>query len=71
MLVAELQKLTEVSITKAREALAASNNVNGVSATLKWLQTDLAISGAAHAGVLSAHPSSLVLGQESLGQESL
>jgi elongation factor Ts len=43
-LVAELRKLTEVSITKAREALAASNN--DVSAALEWLQNDLAISGA-------------------------
>lgn len=43
-LVAELRKLTEVSITKAREALAASNN--DVSAALQWLQTDLAVSGA-------------------------
>jgi len=33
-----------VSITKAREALAASNN--DVSAALKWLQNDLAVSGA-------------------------
>lgn len=43
-LVAELRKLTEVSITKAREALAASNN--DVSAALAWLQNDLAVSGA-------------------------
>jgi elongation factor Ts len=43
-LVAELRKLTEVSITKAREALAASNN--DVSAALKWLQNDLVVSGA-------------------------
>jgi elongation factor Ts len=43
-LVAELRKLTEVSITKAREALAASNN--DVSAALQWLQNDLAVSGA-------------------------
>jgi len=43
-LIAELRKLTEVSITKAREALAASNN--DVSAALKWLQNDLAVSGA-------------------------
>jgi elongation factor Ts len=43
-LVAELRKLTEVSITKAREALAASNN--DVSAALEWLQNDLAVSGA-------------------------
>ncbi len=43
-LVAELRKLTGVSITKAREALAASNN--DVSAALKWLQSDLAVSGA-------------------------
>ena len=43
-LVAELRKLTEVSITKAREALAASNN--DVSAALEWLKKDLATSGA-------------------------
>jgi elongation factor Ts len=43
-LVADLRKLTEVSITKAREALAESNN--DVSAALKWLQNDLAASGA-------------------------
>ena len=43
-LVAELRKLTEVPITKAREALAASNN--DVSAALQWLQNDLAVSGA-------------------------
>jgi elongation factor Ts len=43
-LVAELRKLTEVSITKAREALAASNN--DVSAALQWLQNDLSVSGA-------------------------
>src|SRR5258708_1450977 len=43
-LVAELRKLTEVSITKAREALAESNN--DVSAALKWLQNDLTVSGA-------------------------
>ena len=43
-LVAELRKLTEVSITKAREALTASNN--DVSAALAWLQNDLAVSGA-------------------------
>ncbi|KAF8481692.1 hypothetical protein DFH94DRAFT_666180 [Russula ochroleuca] len=44
MLIAELRKLTEVSITKAREALAASNN--DVSAAINWLQNDLAVSGA-------------------------
>ena len=43
-LVAELRELTEVSITKAREALAASNN--DVSAALQWLQNDLTVSGA-------------------------
>ena len=43
-LVAELRKLTEVSITKAREALAASNN--DVSAALRWVQNDLTVSGA-------------------------
>lgn len=43
-LVAELRKLTEVSINKAREALSASNN--DVQAALQWLQNDLAVSGA-------------------------
>jgi elongation factor Ts len=43
-LVAELRKLTEVSITKAREALSASNN--DVVSALAWLQKDLITSGA-------------------------
>jgi elongation factor Ts len=43
-LVAELRKLTEVSITKAREALSASNN--DVKTALEWLKTDLVTSGA-------------------------
>ncbi|KZT43720.1 hypothetical protein SISSUDRAFT_1039589 [Sistotremastrum suecicum HHB10207 ss-3] len=43
-LVAELRKLTETSISKAREALSATNN--DVSAALSWLQNDLAESGA-------------------------
>ncbi|KAI9449844.1 hypothetical protein F5148DRAFT_619884 [Russula earlei] len=43
-LVAELRKLTEVSITKAREALAASNN--DPPAALEWLKNDLVASGA-------------------------
>ncbi|KAI0275199.1 hypothetical protein BC834DRAFT_840093 [Gloeopeniophorella convolvens] len=38
-LVAELRKRTEVSITKAREALTATNN--DVSAALEWLQHDI------------------------------
>ncbi|KAF7307158.1 Elongation factor Ts, mitochondrial [Mycena indigotica] len=46
-LVAELRKLTEVSIVKAREALEASNN--DVNAALKWLDKDLAASGAKRA----------------------
>ncbi|KAF8492742.1 elongation factor TS-domain-containing protein [Russula emetica] len=50
-LVAELRKLTEVSITKAREALAASNN--DVSAALKWLQNDIAVSGAKKAAKIA------------------
>lgn len=50
-LVAELRKLTEVSITKAREALAASNN--DVSSALKWLQNDLAVSGAKKAAKIA------------------
>lgn len=43
-LVAELRKLTEVSISKAREALAATNN--DVDAALEWLEKDLITTGA-------------------------
>jgi len=43
-LIGELRKLTEVSITKAREALAASNN--DVNHALEWLEQDLVTSGA-------------------------
>ena len=43
-LVAELRKLTQVSITKARDALAANNN--DLDLALQWLQKNLAISGA-------------------------
>ncbi|KAH7910930.1 elongation factor TS-domain-containing protein [Hygrophoropsis aurantiaca] len=46
-LVAQLRKLTDVSITKAREALIASNN--DVNAALQWLEKDLAVSGARQA----------------------
>ncbi|KAK7063954.1 elongation factor Ts, mitochondrial [Favolaschia claudopus] len=42
--VAELRKLTEVSIVKAREALGASNN--NVNDALEWLKQDLVASGA-------------------------
>ncbi|THG94581.1 hypothetical protein EW026_g6924 [Hermanssonia centrifuga] len=49
-LVAELRKLTEVSLSKAREALVASNN--DVDAALKWLQEDLEVSGAKKAAKL-------------------
>ncbi|KAG5647737.1 hypothetical protein DXG03_008460 [Asterophora parasitica] len=43
-LIGELRKLTEVSITKAREALSSSNN--DVKAALQWLENDLVTSGA-------------------------
>ncbi|KAF8738656.1 hypothetical protein AX14_010754 [Amanita brunnescens Koide BX004] len=43
-LVAELRKLTEVSISKAREALGATNN--DLDAALEWLQKDLVTTGA-------------------------
>lgn len=43
-LIGELRKLTEVSISKAREALGASNN--DVNLALEWLQKDLITSGA-------------------------
>lgn len=49
-LVAELRKITEVSITKAREALAATND--DVQAAYKWLQEDLVASGAKKAAKL-------------------
>ena len=43
-LVAELRKRTEVSLTKAKEALTATNN--DVEAALVWLEKDLIASGA-------------------------
>ncbi|KAI5122372.1 hypothetical protein M0805_004129 [Coniferiporia weirii] len=43
-LVAELRKRTEISISKAREALIATNN--DFDAALDWVQKDLAVSGA-------------------------
>ncbi|KAG5637657.1 hypothetical protein H0H81_003734 [Sphagnurus paluster] len=43
-LIGQLRKLTEVSMTKAREALSASNN--DVTLALEWLQKDLITSGA-------------------------
>ncbi|KLO07097.1 hypothetical protein SCHPADRAFT_1001907 [Schizopora paradoxa] len=43
-LLGELRKLTETSISKAREALVATNN--DLDAALKWLEEDLAVSGA-------------------------
>lgn len=41
---AELRKLTEVPLSKAKEALIASNN--DLDAAVEWVQKDLAISGA-------------------------
>lgn len=49
-LIAELRKITEVSISKAREALTASNN--DVQAAFQWLQDDLVASGAKKAAKL-------------------
>ncbi|EIN13921.1 hypothetical protein PUNSTDRAFT_79835 [Punctularia strigosozonata HHB-11173 SS5] len=43
-LIAELRKLTEVSLTKAREALVATNN--DLDKALDWLHKELAVSGA-------------------------
>lgn len=43
-LVAELRKRTDVSLSKARDALTATDN--NVTAALEWLQNDLAVSGA-------------------------
>nr|VWO95413.1 N/A [Ganoderma boninense] len=51
-LIAELRKMTEgVSLTKAREALAASNN--DLQAALTWLDTDRAATGAAKVAKLA------------------
>ena len=50
-LIAEIRKVTEVSITKAREALTATNN--DVQAALKWLEDDLIASGAKKAEKLA------------------
>ena len=51
-LIAELRKLTEgVSLTKAREALAASNN--SLPDALAWLDADRAATGAARAAKLA------------------
>lgn len=50
-LIAELRKLSEVSISKARDALAATNN--DVQAAFKWLQDDLVASGAQKAEKLA------------------
>ncbi|KAI0720056.1 elongation factor TS-domain-containing protein [Cerioporus squamosus] len=51
-LIAELRKRTEgVSLTKAREALAASNN--DLEAALQWLDTDRAATGAAKVAKLA------------------
>ena len=43
-LVAQLRKLTDVPISKAREGLVAAGN--DVEGALKWLEKDLAVSGA-------------------------
>jgi elongation factor Ts len=43
-LVAELRKLTEASMMKAREALVATHN--DLDKAIEWLQKDLAVSGA-------------------------
>lgn len=50
-LVAELRKLTEVSINKAREALVASGN--DVQGALRWLEEDRVASGAKKAEKLA------------------
>ncbi|KAG6837647.1 hypothetical protein H0H93_004923 [Arthromyces matolae] len=49
-LIGQLRKLIDVSITKGREALSASNN--DVKLALEWLEKDLAASGAAKAAKL-------------------
>ncbi|TBU62587.1 hypothetical protein BD310DRAFT_871469 [Dichomitus squalens] len=65
-LIAELRKLAEgVSLTKAREALAASNN--DLPAALAWLDADRAASGAAKAAKLAGR----VAGQGLVGVQVL
>lgn len=51
-LIAELRKHNPVSLTKAKQALAACEN--SVSAALEWLQKDLASSGLAKVAKLSS-----------------
>ncbi|KAF9502332.1 hypothetical protein BDN71DRAFT_1437901 [Pleurotus eryngii] len=55
-LVAEIRKLTTVSISKARDALAASNN--DVKAALQWIDNDSASSGAKKAAKVAGRPTS-------------
>lgn len=50
--VAQLRKQTEVSISKAREALSATNN--DIQAALEWLKNDLATSGIKKAAKVEA-----------------
>ena len=65
-LIAELRKLTEgVSLTKAREALAASNN--SLPDALAWLDADRAATGAARAAKLADR----VAGQGMIGVQVL
>ena len=46
-LVADLRKRTDISLSKAREALLATNN--DLNAALEWIAKDMAVSGAAKA----------------------
>lgn len=56
-LIAEIRKrIAGTSLTKAREALAATNN--NLEDALKWLEKDLAISGAAKAAKLEGRTAS-------------
>jgi elongation factor Ts len=50
-LVAQIRKLTDAPITKAREALSASGN--NLEAALEWLQQDLTTSGAQKAAKIA------------------
>jgi elongation factor Ts len=53
-LIAELRKRTEVSLSKAREALKATDN--NLDAALEWLHKDIAISGAHQAAKVQERP---------------
>jgi elongation factor Ts len=69
-LVAQIRKDTQVSMSKAREALVATNN--DLKAAMEWLEKDAAVSGAAKAAKLAGRDAKdglvgIVVGAAGLG----